>query len=231
MASRCVRALNVCLLTVLLMLAGSVFGGAHASGWPDFPIPAGRSIQILWSGGIFRSYRVYLPRELTGAAPLVVMLHGGFGDAAQAERDYYWNPMADTGRFVVAYPDGLFRAWNAGTCCGVPERTNIDDVGFITNMVAAIERRTPIDPARVYVTGMSNGAMMALRLGCQTNAFAAIAPVAVTLLTDCSPARPASVLQSHGTADDRVPHKRGPRKTPSPQPQTPPPHPPCCAVH
>jgi polyhydroxybutyrate depolymerase len=54
--------------------------------------------------------------------------------------------------------------------------------------------------------------MMALRLGCQTDTFAAIAPVAGTLLTDCSGARPTSVLQIHGTADDRVPYNGGPGK-------------------
>ncbi len=202
----------MCFLAALLVVAGGLFGGAHASGSPDFPIPAGRSIQIVKSGGTFRTYRLYRPRGLTGAAPLVVMLHGGFGDGAQAERDYHWNTEADRGRFVVAYPNGILRAWNVGTCCGAPEGINIDDVGFITTMVAAIERRTPIDPARVYATGMSAGAMMALRLGCQTDTFAAIAPVAGTLLTDCSHAQPTSVLQIHGTADDRVPYNGGPGK-------------------
>jgi polyhydroxybutyrate depolymerase len=71
-------------------------------------------------------------------------------------------------------------------------------------MVGAIEQQISVDRARIYVTGMSNGAMMALRLGCQTDTFAAIAPVAGTLLSDCSGARPTSVLQIHGTADDRV---------------------------
>src|SRR6202008_5042689 len=63
-----------------------------------------------------------------------------------------------------------------------------------------------------YVPGLSNGAMMALRLGCQTDTFAAIAPVAGTLLTDCFQARPPSVLPIHGTADDRVPYNGGPGK-------------------
>ena len=36
---------------------------------------------------------------------------------------------ADNGHFLVAYPDGLNRAWNAGTCCGEPQRANTDDVG------------------------------------------------------------------------------------------------------
>jgi polyhydroxybutyrate depolymerase len=210
MACRYGRVLKVCFLTVLLALADGFVGGAHASGWPEFPIPAGRSIQVLKSGGIFRIYRVYRPRGLAGAAPLVVMLHGGFGDGAQAQRDYHWNGTADQGGFVVAYPDGILRAWNAGTCCGVPENVSVNDVAFITNMVSTVARRTPIDPARVYVTGMSNGAMMALRLGCQTNMFAAIAPVAGTLLTDCSQAKPTSVLQIHGTADTQVPYNGGP---------------------
>ena len=144
--------------------------------------------------------------------PLAAILHGGFGNGAQAERSYHWDAEADNGHFLVAYPDGLNRAWNAGTCCGEPQRDNVDDVGFITTMVEAIKQEIPIDRARVYVTGMSNGAMMALRLGCQTGTFAAIAPVAGTLLTDCSQARPKSVLQIHGTADDRVPYNGGPGK-------------------
>lgn len=210
MACRCVRVFSAFLLAAALIGAGGLIGGTRASATPDFPIPAGRSVQIIKSGGIFRIYRVYRPRGLVGAAPLVVMLHGGFGTGSQAQRDYNWNSEADRGGFVVAYPNGLLRAWNAGTCCGLPENVNTDDVGFITSMVATIVRRTPIDTARVYVAGMSAGAMMALRLGCQTNTFAAIAPVAGTLLSDCSHASPTSVLQIHGTADERVPYNGGP---------------------
>lgn len=209
-AVRCAQVVNVCLLAALIFLANTCVVGTRLSATPDFPIPAGRSVQILNSGGIFRIYRVYRPRGLTGAAPLVVMLHGGFGDGAPAQRDYHWNSQADTGGFVVAYPNGVLRAWNGGTCCGAPESFDIDDVGFITDMVATIQRRTPIDPARAYATGMSAGAIMALRLGCQSDKFAAIAPVAGTLLTDCAHARPTSVLQIHGTADDRVPYNGGP---------------------
>ena len=133
------------------------------------------------------------------------MLHGGFGTGDQAERDYNWDAEADGGHFLVAYPDGLGRAWNAGSCCGEPQRTNLDDVGFITTMVSDIEQQIPIDPARVYVTGMSNGAMMALRLGCQTDVFAAIAPVAGTLLTDCS-----NASADIGPTDPRHRGRQGP---------------------
>ncbi len=205
--------LCACLLGAVAVLVGGCFGGGDASGTPNPEgIPVGQSTQTIDSGGASRTFHLYRPQGLNGPAPLVVMLHGGFGSGEQAEGAYHWDSEADNGHFLVAYPDGLNRAWNAGSCCGEPQRTNVDDVGFITAMVAAIEQQTPIDPARVYATGMSNGAMMALRLGCQTDTFAAIAPVAGTLLTDCSQARPTSMLQIHGTADDRVPYNGGPGK-------------------
>ncbi|EFG77051.1 hypothetical protein HMPREF0591_3057 [Mycobacterium parascrofulaceum ATCC BAA-614] len=205
------RAVRACLAAVLVVAVGGCLG--HALGTPGAQsIPVGQSTQGIESGGINRTFHLYRPQGLTGAAPLVVMLHGGFGTGQQAERSYHWDGEADAGHFLVAYPDGLDRAWNAGTCCGEPQRAGTDDVGFVTAMVGAIEQQMPIDRARVYVTGMSNGAMMALRLGCQSDLFAAIAPVAGTLLTDCSQARRASVLQIHGTADDRVPYGGGPGK-------------------
>jgi polyhydroxybutyrate depolymerase len=213
MRSGYLRALSVCVLATLVVVLGGCLGGGHALGTPGSqPIPVGQSTQTIESGGVSRTFHLYRPQGLTDAVPLVVMLHGGFGNGAQAERAYHWDSAADGGRFLVAYPDGLNRAWNAGTCCGQPQHENVDDVGFITAMVAAIEQEILIDRARVYVTGMSNGAMMALRLGCQSDTFAAIAPVAGTLLTDCAGARPTSVLQIHGTADDRVPYNGGPGK-------------------
>ncbi|OBG95112.1 polyhydroxybutyrate depolymerase [Mycobacterium sp. E3251] len=213
MRSRRARAISVCLVAVLAAVLGGCLGGGHALGTPGSqPIPVGQSTQSVASGGVSRTFHLYRPQGIADAAPLVVMLHGGFGTGQQAERAYHWDAEADAGHFLVAYPDGINRAWNAGTCCGEPQRVGADDVGFITTMVGAIEQGIPIDRARVYVTGMSNGAMMALRLGCQSDMFAAIAPVAGTLLTDCSQARRTSVLQIHGTADDRVPYDGGPGK-------------------
>ncbi|HEX3732621.1 MAG TPA: PHB depolymerase family esterase, partial [Mycobacteriales bacterium] len=177
------RAVVVFLLGASVVLLGGCIGGGHALGAPGAgSIPVGQSTQTIDVGGVSRTFHLYRPPGLSDGAPLVVMLHGGFGTGAQAERSYHWDSEADAGHFLVAYPDGLGRAWNAGTCCGEPQRTNTDDVGFINAMVGAIEQEMPIDRTRVYATGMSNGAMMALRLGCQTDTFAAIAPVAGTLL-------------------------------------------------
>jgi polyhydroxybutyrate depolymerase len=214
MASRRARVLSVFVLATLAVALGGCFGGGQAVGSPAPPaIPVGQSSQSIEWGATSRTFNLYRPQGLTGAAPLVVMLHGGFGNGAQAEHSYHWDTVADKGHFLVAYPDGQGRAWNAGGCCGNPAQNNLDDVGFITAMVGAIEQQLTVDPARVYVTGMSNGAMMSLRLACETDMFAAIAPVAGTMVTDCSRARPTSVLQIHGTADASVPYNGGPGKS------------------
>jgi polyhydroxybutyrate depolymerase len=138
------------------------------------------------------------------------MLHGGFGSAAQAEKSYHWDAEADAGHFVVAYPDGLDRAWNTGGgCCGVPGRDGLDDVGFITAMVSAIGRGVPVDPRRVYATGISNGGIMAYTLACHTTLFAAIGPDSATELGGCPDPARLSVIAIHGTADRNIPYGGG----------------------
>jgi polyhydroxybutyrate depolymerase len=174
-------------------------------------IPAGSSSQAITVGGLDRTFRVYRPGTLPAAAPLVVMLHGGFGTGQQAEKSYHWDAEAARYHFVVAYPDGLDRAWNTGGgCCGVPGRDGTNDIAFITAVVTDIEHQVPIDPRRVYATGISNGGIMAYTLACHTRIFAAIGPDSATELGGCpSPAR-ISVIHIHGTADHNIPYNGGP---------------------
>jgi polyhydroxybutyrate depolymerase len=165
-----------------------------------------QSVHHISFGGLDRTYRLHRPAGLPASAPLVVMLHGGFGSAEQAEKAYGWDGLADNARFVVAYPNGVSRAWNVGGCCGRPAKENIDDVGFINAVVADVRG---IDPGRVYATGMSNGGMMAFALACNSSTFAAIGPVSATQLS-CPNPRPTSVMQIHGTADRMIRYDGGP---------------------
>jgi polyhydroxybutyrate depolymerase len=188
-----------------VVLAMLVAGGCAA---PGSAAPQGFSVGLtshsLRSGGLDRSYLLYIPDGLQAPAPLVVMLHGGFGSARQAERAYGWDQMADSAKFVVAYPDGEGRAWNTnGGCCGRPGRENIDDVGFITAVVADVSANIGVDANRVHATGISNGGMMAYALACNTGTFAAIGPDSATQLDACAAPHPTSVMHIHGT-DDRL---------------------------
>ena len=175
-------------------------------------LPVGASDHSLSVGGVTRTFIVYRPANLSAAqrVPLVVMMHGGFGTGSQAERSYLWDAEADAGHFLVAYPDGLHRAWNAGGgCCGIPAKSGTDDIGFITAMVTVIEHAIPVDADRVYATGISNGGIMAYDLACHTTIFAAIGPDSATQLGSCPDPAPISVIAIHGTADKNIPYNGG----------------------
>jgi polyhydroxybutyrate depolymerase len=111
------------------------------------------------------------------------------------------NTIADPNRFIVAYPTTI-DCWNSGPAlpgCMMAD----DDVGFLTLVVADIKSKACIDGKRVYAAGISNGSMMAQRLGCERgDIFAAVAGVAAGQA--CTPARPISIAYFHGTEDRTV---------------------------
>ena len=190
-------------------------GGALAAGtFEDEVIVDGRQ----------RTYRVHVPPSLTGqtGVPVVIGLHGGGGNGEQFEQQSHLSTVADRAGFVAVYPYGSggtrLLTWNAGACCAYARDQGIDDVAFIAAMLDALGAKYHTDPARVYVTGFSNGAMMSYRLACElADRVTAIAPVAGALnVDDCRPSRPLPVLAIHGTADEAVPYDGGPpaRKIP-----------------
>jgi polyhydroxybutyrate depolymerase len=165
-----------------------------------------------------REYLLYRPSG-TGnrPIPLVIVLHGGGGNGQQAMKMSAWNEEAQRRGWMVAYPSGSGKlgnrllTWNAGQCCGYAMEKGVDDVAFIDKMLSNIAASSPLDSSRVYVTGISNGAMLAYRLACEmSDRITAIAPVSGTLgLASCQPSRPVSIMHFHGTADNNVPFEGG----------------------
>jgi polyhydroxybutyrate depolymerase len=205
-----VRAAAVFAVLVGLVAAGCRPGGSRAD--PATSVPVGTSSRTVTVDGRDRTVHVYRPASVNGSTPvpLVVMLHGGFGSGGQAEKAYGWDRLADTAGFVVAYPDGVDRAWAVGGgCCGVPGRTGVDDPTFLVRAVEDLRGALPIDPRRVYATGISNGGLLAYRIACDTTVFAAIGPVAATLLGPCDRPAPISIIHIHGAADERVRYDGG----------------------
>ncbi|PKK87369.1 MAG: hypothetical protein CVV64_22205 [Candidatus Wallbacteria bacterium HGW-Wallbacteria-1] len=88
---------------------------------------------------------------------------------------------------------------------------NVDDVGFIDTMLAQLLKDYPIDPKRVYITGLSNGGMMSHRLGTElSDKITAIAPVISGLFGDeKQPAQPVAALMINGMLDESVPYLGG----------------------
>ena len=133
-----------------------------------------------------RTYLVHVPPSYNGSrpVPLVLVLHGGMGNAAGTEKLTGMSAKADKEGFIVVYPDGTgllgdrILTWNVGFGFGYALRKNVDDVGFMKALVANLGTKYSIDRARVYATGISNGGMMSYRLASDaSDVFAAVAPV------------------------------------------------------
>jgi polyhydroxybutyrate depolymerase len=160
--------------------------------------------------GQTRTYRVFVPTRPKKPTPLVLVLHGGFGTGARVASQTGFDAEAEKRGFIAVYPDGLGRAWNAGPCCGAPSRLNVNDVGFVAKLLDRLGRQHSIDRKRIYATGISNGGLFSYRLACQLSGrIAAAAPVAATLVSDCAPTRPVSILHVHGLDDENIPFGGG----------------------
>ena len=126
-----------------------------------------------------REYLVHVPAGWDGrrSLPLVISFHGGGGNAKLAAMATGWSDKSDSEGFFAVYPEGVRPHadrpatflrnppfWNVGSGIGYAEEVDIDDDAFIAAMFDDLFSRLPIDRTRIYSTGFSNGASMAMRL-------------------------------------------------------------------
>lgn len=191
----------------LMALAVACGGG---TGPPPPPPVQNGQVNV---GGLARPYRVFVPPTLDRSrpAPVLMVLHGGNMAVDDMVRATLFDQEASSAGYIAVYPEATMRAWNAGTCCGSAPRRNPDDVGFLIAVLDQVGRDHRVDPERVFVAGVSNGAMMAYRFACErAERVTAVASVAGAVVIDpCRPSRPVSVIEIHGTEDPLVPYEGG----------------------
>ncbi len=192
---------------------------------------------LIWAGilvrqtiqvdSLERSYLLFIPNRLArvpgfflrrSTYPLLIVLHGGGGSGqgmVRMTREKF-NQWADLRDFIVVYPDAYEKHWNDGRGLEFypSQRLEVDDVKFISQLIEKIGQAFPLNPARIYVTGMSNGGLMAYRLACElSQRIDSIAPVAapmgLKLYEKCHPTSPVSVLIIMGTDDPIIPWNGG----------------------
>jgi len=177
-----------------------------------------------------RPYGLKVPAGYDGrhSVPLVVLLHGYTSNGAAQAAYFGLTAEADKAGFLLAYPDGTRdlignRFWNATDACCDFFHTGVDDVAYLDAVIGEISERYPVDPARVFVVGHSNGAFMAHRYACDRAAkVAAIVTLAGMTWKDqakCpagSPGGPGvppgagvSVLHVHGRNDSTINYDGG----------------------
>lgn len=182
--------------------------------------------RMLAFGSLERSYVIHVPVPAVGReAALVVVLHGLGGDGANVLEQGRWVEKANAEGFIVVAPEGIpedptrparffgnKRSWNAGPATGSPtEARGIDDVGFIAAVIREVQRLHRVDARRIHVTGFSNGAGMAFRVGAELpEVVASIAPVANGLLMPVETLRrPVSLMLVWGKDDPLNPMAGG----------------------
>ncbi|MEY4175477.1 MAG: hypothetical protein RI900_2642 [Actinomycetota bacterium] len=149
--------------------------------------------------GLDGTYIRQLPPAYDGATPLpvVVALHGWSQAAPLLVQQSGLPAFGNDHRFVTVVPD-ITRPvplWD----------TAVDsaDVKWVSGLLDELESTLCVDSSRIYVTGMSNGAMMTSTLACAlSDRIAAAAPVAGIRIPDgCDPAQPVPVVAFHGDQD------------------------------
>jgi polyhydroxybutyrate depolymerase len=174
----------------------------------------------LISSGQVRDYLLYVPPSYNPRTPvpLVISIHGFSDWPAHHMEMTGWNDLADKYDFLVVYPAGVDfpRRWRASGH-SEEEGDAMVDVRFISDLIDRLQQDYAIDPARIFVNGMSNGGGMSYLLACTlAERIAAVGSVSGAYLyplEDCQPARPVPLIAFHGTADPIVPYMGGPSRS------------------
>jgi polyhydroxybutyrate depolymerase len=188
----------------------------------------GQYEKTLIHDGIRRTYILHIPPQYDSqkAFLLVLLFHGGTGNARQALDHYGLVEKANKEGFILVAPNGTGRlkdrilTWNVGFGFGYAMRHNIDDIGFTRKLIQEIEATISIDPKSIFATGMSNGGILCHFLAAElSDQIAAIAPVVATIggkkssgeqyILPSQPNEAVSIIAFNGLLDEHIPYSGG----------------------
>jgi polyhydroxybutyrate depolymerase len=120
------------------------------------------------SDKVERDYIAYIPKNLSERPALIVALHGTDMNMEKMRvwTGYELDRLADQYGYIVLYPNGYKGNWNdiRKNSPFPAKKENIDDVGFIQQLVDSFVKSNQVDLSKIFAFGFSNGGEMAQRL-------------------------------------------------------------------
>jgi polyhydroxybutyrate depolymerase len=162
--------------------------------------------------------------------PVVMMLHGAGGSTKNVIESTGWSELGERGGFVSVFPNGTPKdenhpesflsnpqTWNSGaegnlsSGHGSATDKNVDDVGFLAELLDRVRHELKVNPKKIFVAGHSNGASMAYRFSMEhPDLVAAVGVVAGHFLIETRPLQePVSLIQIVGDQDPFTPMAGG----------------------
>jgi polyhydroxybutyrate depolymerase len=206
-------------LVAFMVVSGCIVDPEESESESAITAPTAKTINI---DGVARTYLLYRPSNpLHDKLPVIVLLHGhGRSTVSEVLANTpfsVWLNLAATERLIVIAPQGSVSpdgnyGWN--DCRGdATTNPSTDDVKFISAVIAKAIRKWDADPSRIFVSGMSNGAFMTLRLATEIpDQLAAVAPIAGSMPARSKCAPPTigvPVMFMNGTEDRLSPYAGG----------------------
>jgi polyhydroxybutyrate depolymerase len=189
---------------------------------PTIPYPVGISDQKISIGGVERQFLVHVPPGLTSAKGIVVVLHGGGGSGPQtasltSSPMAVFRTVADREGLIAVFPTAIDANWNDCRSDAPGISNTVNDVAFFDALLSRLGTELNLDARRMFMSGISNGAMMSMRYALERpDRIAAIAiasgsSAAVPDAGPCTtgPARPVPIMMTHGELDTMVPYEGG----------------------
>jgi polyhydroxybutyrate depolymerase len=182
-------------------VASTGCGGAAAS------VAPGEEHVSVPSGGSERTVIRRVPPAHDAAAPIPVVIDfHGYSEGGDIHALHSaLGPFGDEQGFVTITPD------SGATVPRWDTEAGSADLTFFGDLLDEIEATLCVDTNRIFVTGLSNGAMMTSAIACEySDRVAAVAPVAgIQDPAECDLERPVPVMAFHGTADEFLSYEGG----------------------
>jgi len=176
--------------TTTTILRGAVCCGALAllacSNEPTtitIPTEGLATTRTLESGGVTRSYQMFVPSSVRSDVPLL--------------------------ETIMVYPNATLD-WAEDCDCSSADAQGVDDVQFIRDLLDHVATTHAIDRSKVYLTGYSQGGRMVQNVACKmAGEISGVAVVAASMSRslggDCAPQGRVPFLMIHGTEDTVYP--------------------------